>query len=362
VSDRWDPPAHLLRDAIDARTFPAAVAEVGSSDRVLWRASFGTLTFDSGAPSITTNGIFDLASLTKPLATTLVALELERAGQLSLDEPIAVSFVDWRGSDRDIVTVRDLLAHSAGLSARLLERAPSSRREFEYEISTQPLEYTPRTKSIYSDLGFILLGFLVADRGGATLDAQFDRLRDRIWSDIAAEPSAFLQFGVPRSKLDQTAPTMALDEDRRQGRLVGEVHDNYAALLGGVAGHAGLFGNAAGAGAMARAWLRGARGLASSSALLSSDMVARAIARGSVPGSSRALGWDTMLPTSSCGPDMSPASFGHAGFTGVTVWVDPAADRYFVLLTNRACEGGTQDEMQAVRRAFHTAARAAALT
>jgi CubicO group peptidase (beta-lactamase class C family) len=149
---------------------------------------------------------------------------------------------------------------------------------------------------------------------------------------------------------------LPLVEDLRRGRvLAGEVHDNYAALLGGAAGHAGLFGTAAGVGAFARAMLRGARGDESVPAPLSPALVRRATTRTNVPGSSRALGWDTMLPTSSCGTKLSPAAFGHVGFTGTSLWIDPVLDRYFVLLTNRVCGGGNEAQIREVRRAFHDA-------
>jgi CubicO group peptidase (beta-lactamase class C family) len=147
-----------------------------------------------------------------------------------------------------------------------------------------------------------------------------------------------------------------MDEDGRRGRpLTGEVHDNYAAALGGVAGHAGLFGTAPAVGAFARAVLRASRGDRSVPSPLSPELVAVFTAKTSVPGSSRALGWDTMLPTSSCGTRLSPRAFGHVGYTGTSLWIDPVRDRYFVLLTNRADGGGTLDDMRTVRRAFHDA-------
>ena len=147
-----------------------------------------------------------------------------------------------------------------------------------------------------------------------------------------------------------------MDQDVRRGRLLaGEVHDNYAAALGGVAGHAGLFGTAPAVGVFARAVLKAARGATDAPLPFTPALVTEFTARTTVPGSSRALGWDTMLPTSSCGTRMSPEAFGHVGFTGTSLWIDPPRDRYFVLLTNRVCDGGTLEEMRAVRRAFHDA-------
>ena len=317
----------------------------------MWSDAFGTLTFDGGASSTDIQTPFDLASLTKVIATTTMAMRLVDAGALGLDERVADGFADWRGDDRTTVTVRDLLEHSSGLSARLVDAPPGGRRAFEHDICAMPLEYAPRTRSVYSDLGFILLGFLIADRGGKPLAAQ--------WEPIAARlhvPSDLLTFDLPADARPLAAPTLPMADDTRRGRtLVGEVHDNYAAALGGVAGHAGLFGGASASGAFARTILRAARGEAPLLSPLPRRLVAAFTTRSAVPGSSRALGWDTMLPTSSCGTRMSERAFGHVGFTGTSIWIDPERDRYVVLLTNRACGGGTMDEMRTVRRAFHDA-------
>ena len=165
-----------------------------------------------------------------------------------------------------------------------------------------------------------------------------------------------LTFGVSPSLRTRAAPTAAMDEDLRRGRLlVGEVHDNYAAALGGAAGHAGLFGTVDAVGTFARIALRAARGLEGGAVPFTPALSALATAKSTVPGSSRALGWDTMLPTSSCGTRMSSSAFGHVSFTGTSLWIDPARDRYFVLLTNRACRGGSLEQMRDVRRAFHDA-------
>ena len=337
-----DTARRVVADAISRSVFPAATIEVGSSDGPIWSDALGTVTFDRGAAPTTGATIFDLASLTKPIATTTVIMELVRTGALSLDAPVAEFFADWRGDDRAAVTLRDLLEHASGLPARLVDLPPATRREFEYEIGTIRLEYQPRTQSIYSDLGFLLLGFLAADVGGAPLDVLFERTPPI--ARLKASRDSDLAFGVPVDVRDQAAPTEPLDVDPRRGRrLIGEVHDNYAAALGGVAGHAGVFGTAGAVGEFARVMLQGG------------EMVRLSTTRTTVPGSSRALGWDTMLPTSSCGTRMSLRAFGHVGFTGTSLWIDPARDRYFVLLTNRVCRGGTLDEMRQVRRAFHDA-------
>jgi len=348
----------VIRRAIDARIFPAAAAEAGFDRGITLSQTFGRTTFDPESPQTTHDTAFDLASLTKPIVTTSVVMQLMEDRRLRLDQPVAECFSEWRGADRESVTLQDLLEHASGLPARLLDAPPATRREFEHDICTMPLDYPPRTRSIYSDLDFILLGFLIERVGGGSLASQFDRIRQTL---SAAEPQlaytdAPLEFTPDAEHPSWIAPTLPLDDDPRRGRtLVGEVHDSYAAALGGVAGHAGLFGTLTSVAAFARAVLRAARGDASVPVPLSPPLVARATRKTAVPGSSRALGWDTMLPTSSCGSHMSPSAFGHTGFTGTSMWIDPGRDRYFVLLTNRVCGGGTLDQMREVRRAFHDA-------
>ncbi len=344
-----------LTAAVGACIFPGAVAEVGSSVGPIWSEAFGTLTFDQQSPPTTTDTLFDLASITKAVATTPLLMTLQADQRVTLDDTIASLFAEWRCADRAIVTVRDLLQHCSGLPARLADPPPLSPGEFERAICSLPLEYQPRSRSVYSDLDFILLGFLVADRGGSALERQFEALIVDAFGDHQSDGD-YLGFGVPVHRLRHVAPTEPLPLDRRRRhRLVGEVHDSYAAALGGAAGHAGLFATTAGLGRFARGMLGGARGDRTLPPTFSPDRVTLMIERSGVPGSSRGLGWDTMLKTSSCGTAMSPRAFGHVGFTGTSLWVDPVRDRYFVLLTNRACGGGSSDEMQRVRRAFHDA-------
>jgi CubicO group peptidase (beta-lactamase class C family) len=348
----------VIRRAIDARVFPAAAVAAGPGSGFFFREVFGTLTFEEDSKAASHDVAFDLASLTKPIATTSIILQLVNEGRLRLDARVADFFSEWRGRDREQVTVQDLLEHASGLPARLLDSAPATRREFEHDICSMPLEYEPRTKSIYSDLDFILLGFIAADCGNASLASQFDAVRTAlsVADEILRYTDEPLGFNPDPQHAALIAPTQPIDGDPRRGRtLVGEVHDFYAAALGGVAGHAGLFGTLESVSAFARLVLRAARGDASVPAPLSPDLVARAMTKSGAPGSSRALGWDTMLPTSSCGTRMSPRAIGHVGYTGTSLWIDPERDMYFVLLTNRACGGGTLDQMRQVRRAFHDA-------
>ena len=334
----------VLRRAVAARAFPAAVVEVGTAGQPIWREAFGRLTFDADAPAARDDTIFDLASLTKVLATTpLVMRQIER-GALGLDDPVALHLERWRGADRETVTIRDLLAHCSGLPAhRPFYQELRGRDAFEHAICATPLEYEPRSRSIYSDLGFMLLGFIL--ERAAPLSAQFDALRSQM--TIAND----VQFHPPDVWKRRTAPTR-LSETR--GRLlVGEVDDENTWALGGAAGQAGLFGTAAAVGECARHVLQV---LAGGVGAFRTDTLETFIAkRTDVPGSSRALGWDTMLPTSSCGTRMSPRAFGHTGFTGTSFWIDPDRHLYVVLLTNRVHPTPANEAIKDVRRELHDA-------
>jgi CubicO group peptidase (beta-lactamase class C family) len=355
----------LLREAVEAHVFPAASVEVGRGDRVLWRAAFGAMTFDPHAAPATDDTIFDLASLTKVIATATLAMRAIDEGRVSLDDPVGRWLRAWRRADREAVTVGDLLAHCGGLSAYLpFYRDCTGRADFERAMGELPLEYRPRERSVYSDLGFILLGFILEDasarRDGFTgapgafdpegsLAAQFRRIA----AYLTPEP---LLFNPPRAWRSRSAPT---ELERWRGRLLqGEVHDENCWALGGAAGHAGLFGTARAVGTFARAVLRT---LAGERILAEPSTLRTFITRTDVPGSSRALGWDTMLPTSSCGRLLSPAAIGHTGFTGTSLWIDPARDLYIVLLTNRVHPTRDNDAIQAVRPRLHDAVAAAVL-
>jgi CubicO group peptidase (beta-lactamase class C family) len=336
-------PAALIESAIGSHAFPSAAIEVGRRDRPVWQQAFGRLTYAADADPATLDTIFDLASLTKVIATTTLMMRAVDARTIDLDEPVAPRLPAWRGIDREQVTIRDLLEHSSGLTAYLpFFRDHQGRSDFERTICTLPLEYAPRTRSIYSDLGFMLLGFILEDAVGASLDRQFDALQ--------LESAGPLRFNPPRQWRDRTAPT---ELDLWRGRLLqGEVHDENTWALGGAAGHAGLFGTAAAVGAFARVMLGG---LAGDEGLARPKTIAAFTTRGTVPGSSRAPGWDTMLPTSSCGLRMSPRAIGHTGFTGTSLWIDPEQDLYAVLLTNRVHPTRDSNLMQQVRPAIHDA-------
>lgn len=325
----------IVNAAIANRVFPGGVIEVGRAAGPIETVAAGTLTYDQGSPAVAARTIYDLASLTKVVATTALMAGEVAAGRMRLHDRLRHWIGTWTGEERQIVTLRDLLEHASGLPAH--RRYFESRREraaFEIAICEEPLDYTPRTTSLYSDPGFMLLGFAMEKAAGEPLDRQFDRWRDR---ELGA--GIELRYRPGADWTNRIAPTenTAHGEERR-----GEAHDENTRALGGVAAHAGLFGTAHAVGAAARWWMRSA-----SLPLFS--------ARTTVPESSRALGWDTMLPTSSCGTKMSARAIGHTGFTGTSLWIDPANDLYVVILTNRVHPTRDGEGIQDVRRALHDA-------
>ena len=338
----------VLDHAISARAFPCAVAEVGRSTGPIWTYATGRMTYAADAREVSPETIFDLASLTKVLATATVAAVQVSQTALSLDTPVSALLPAWSSEDRARVTARDLLEHCSGLPAhRKYFETLAGQPAFEHAICKEALCYVPRTQSLYSDPGFMLLGFLLESSDAQSLDEQFALWRTAVG---IVDP---ITFRPPRQWRDHTAPT---EIDPWRGRLlVGEVHDENAAALGGIAAHAGLFGTAAAVGGCARWWLSLLTGHDDRTTGVTSSTAATFAERSSVPGSSRALGWDTMLPTSSSGTRMSARAIGHTGFTGTSLWLDPATDLYAVLLTNRVHPTRANDQIQPVRRAFHDA-------
>jgi CubicO group peptidase (beta-lactamase class C family) len=325
-----------------------AVAEVGTLDGVSWRTAHGRLSPADGSPRADADTIFDLASLTKVLGTTLVAMRLEDAGRCAVTDRVGRWWPAWCGPQRDDTTLADLLAHASGLPAhRPLYASRRGGVAFADAICREPLETPSRTRAVYSDLGFILLGAILERAGRASLGAQ-------VAAALAPLTSAPLAYRPPAAWRPRIASTGR--DPARAGELVGEVHDANAWAMDGVAPHAGLFGTAGAVGDVARAILR-ALGGDTIDGLARPETVRRfATRRTDVPDTTRALGWDTMKITSSCGRFMSPTAIGHTGFTGTSLWIDDARGLYAVLLTNRVASArGTAEAIRALRRAFHDA-------
>jgi CubicO group peptidase (beta-lactamase class C family) len=343
TASRFDPVRREIDAGLSARAYPAAAIEVGRRSGALWQDARGRLTFDEDAAPCRPDTIFDLASLTKVIATASLAMQAVSREQLSTSDLAADLAPLWRQPAGAAVTLRDLLDHSSGLRAHApLWKHHAGRTDIERAICDQHLDYEPRAKAVYSDLGFILMGLILERTLGATLDRLigFPPLADN--DALTYLPAASLR--------ERIAPT---GHDAWRGRLLrGEVHDENAAALGGVAGHAGMFGTAGGVGAFARLVLE----TFARETVIGTPADMRYFAtKTRVPGSSRALGWDTMLPTSSCGTLMSPTAIGHTGYTGTTLWIDWERDLYVVFLTNRVHPTRGNDGIRAVRPRVHDA-------
>ena len=345
--------SQFLAAAVDAGAMPSAVVAAGTSDKLLLERAVGRLTYAADAAPVTLDTLYDLASLTKVVVTTPLAMRLHEAGRLDLDAPVSTYLPEFAGGAKDGVTIADLLAHCGGLLwwadlYRQAQQVPATevKQHFVARICELPLDYPPRTRTVYSDLGFILLGEVLERLAATPLDrlvaeAVFAPLR---MDDIRYDPPAELR---PR-----IAPTE--DDPRRGGVLHGRVHDENAYSLGGVAPHAGLFATARSLVPFAQMWLGAGR--VNGRRMYHSRTVQRFTRRARrVSGSSRALGWDTPAPGSSCGNRFSRASFGHTGFTGTSLWIDPQRDLFAILLTNRVHPTRENPRLAALRPAFHDA-------
>jgi CubicO group peptidase (beta-lactamase class C family) len=335
----------VITEGLATRAFPAASVDVGTANGPVWQQAFGQLTYENAAPPASLDTIFDLASLTKVIATTSIVMRQVAAGLISPGTRVGEILPSCGESPVGAIEIRQLLDHSSGLPAhlRLFERA-SGRDAFRAAICAASLEREPGTASVYSDPGFMLLGFALEASGGAPLDTQF---KDLCGSEDRGEP---LLYCPAANFLDRIAPT---EFDKWRGRLLrGEVHDENAAALGGVAAHAGLFGTAAAVGSFARLVLRT---FSEPTQLGTPEAMRLFSSRTGVAGSSRALGWDTALPTSSSGRRMSARAIGHTGFTGTSLWIDPERDMYAVLLTNRVHPTRENEKLLPLRGRFHDA-------
>jgi CubicO group peptidase (beta-lactamase class C family) len=356
--------------AVQAGAFPGAVVLIGRGDRVVYHEAFGVRGRDEMATPVQVDTIFDLSSLTKALATTTAVMLLVREHKLHIDDRVTRFFHNFGVHGKTHVTFRHVLAHCSGLPGwkpffrdiMRIERegrvnfvASRGAKEWVYEqIHREHPEYEPGTRSVYSDLGFMLLGELVE----LVTRTPLDRFcHERVFRPLGMRASAFVDLSLVRSRqlstvTDLIAPT---EQCPWRGRvLCGEVHDDNAYAMGGVAGHAGMFGTAADVDRIAsrlRACWRG-----------EDDFLPRELVREfwtrdtAVAGSTWALGWDTPSPANStAGSRVGPHTVGHLGFTGTSLWIDLERDAHVILLTNRVHPQRDNDRIREVRPRVHDA-------
>jgi CubicO group peptidase (beta-lactamase class C family) len=315
----------LLGSALDAGVTPGAVLAVGRHGKLVHLKAYGRVDPDPASSAATPRTIYDLASLTKVVGTTTAAMILEEEGLLDLDRPIRDYLPEFDSPEKAVITSRMLLTHEAGFEAfAALYHEFRGRDQYLAQINARPLRWAPGTRTEYSDWDLILMQLVVERISGSTLDSF---LQQRVFGPLGMVDTG---FNPPVEVRARVAPTEI--QEFRGGKVHGEVHDENAWAIGGVAGHAGLFSTAPDLAIFAQMMLNG--GEIGGRRVLRAETISRWTSR-QASGSTRALGWDTPSPRGSAGRYFSARSFGHTGFTGTSIWMDPEKGLYVALLTNR---------------------------
>lgn len=345
----------ILNNAIADSIFPGAQVAVVHGGKLIASRALGRQTYDPSSPKITTETIYDLASVTKVAATTAIAMHLWERGQILLDIPVKSYLPEFAGGNKDSVTLRHLLTHSSGAHwwVDLWNKAEDKETALEY-IYQLPLDYTPGDSMIYSDLGLIMMGKILETVTGKPLD--------QLAKELIYQPMGMTNtmFNPPGEWLHRIAPT-EIGGSMNRSLIHGDVHDENAHFLDGVSAHAGLFSTAEDLAALAQMLING--GIYRHKRFFSPETVKYWTTHQHMPEwSDRALGW--RIPSdegSSAGDYFSRGSFGHTGFTGTSFWVDPNRKTAIILLTNRVHPTRERGGMHQVRRDFHNAAMKALL-
>jgi len=315
----------IVAVGIAERAAPGGSIAIGRYGQPVLTRGYGRTDWAADAPAVDDRTIYDLASLTKVVVTTTAAMILEEEGRLDLDRTVASYLPEFNDSSKAAITVEMLLTHRGGLEAYAqLFTTLQGREAYLEAISSRPLRYPPGERSVYSDWDMILLQLVIERITGEPLDVF---ARRRITEPLGMTDSF---FNPDPALLPRIAPTELLAST---GQLIhGVVHDENARAIGGVSGHAGFFSSARDMAIFAQMMLNG--GHYGTVRILRPTTIARWTSRQDAD-TSRALGWDTPSGRSSAGRYFSPRSFGHTGFTGTSIWIDPVKDMYVVLLTNR---------------------------
>ena len=353
-----------------AGDFPSAVYLISEKGRSVFADALGHAVIDPYRITASLDTIYDLASLTKPLITGMLCAQLFEKGELTLDSAVAHYLPEFERTDRQMITVRQLLTHTSGLPAwRPLYVLAEGKRERALGIvANEALEYKPGTRVVYSDLGFIVLGFLLERLTGIKLAklVQTEIIEPLQLQHTFFNPELALQTGIAACETGnayerETARSSGAENypSWREQVIWGEVHDGNSYFLGGVAGHAGLFSTANETLRLATQFL------AHQSELLNADTCTELFTRNMTEGleEARSIAWQlAQSPESAAGAMLPADSFGHSGFTGTSCWIDPHHQRVFILLTNRTHARSLPFvNINSVRREFHSLA-AAALT
>jgi CubicO group peptidase (beta-lactamase class C family) len=359
-----DPLGSALQAAVEEGVFPGAVLAVRHRGSLVYEQAVGRLSFAPSAAPTIPQTVYDLASLTKPLATTTAILLLAQQRRLTIGSRVDDWLDPFRGSPLGEASLLHLLTHSSGLPGwrafyerlsadpaleyQIRDRKRVQARVLEY-IKEESLLFPSGARSLYSDLGFMLLGMIVERITGQSLA---DFCEKALFAPLEAGPLAYRAIGSNATTDNPVYPIAPTEEDPWRGRIVcGEVHDENAYAMGGIAGHAGLFGTARAVLTVSSAWLAAYHGRDS---FLDRTLVQRFTARQQfIPHSSWAIGWDTPSASSSSGKYFSPASFGHLGYTGTSLWIDPSQDLEVVLLSNRVHPTRRNERIRRFRPQIH---------
>lgn len=327
--------------------FPGAFAVVGDAAGGYVGYGAGRIDWAPDAPAPDAATIWDMASLTKVVATTSAMLQLSADGRVPLDAPVQRFLPDWTGPGKERVIIRHLLSHASGLPSwrPLYKEATSPETAMALVLQTQ-LDTLPGQRFVYSDLNAILLGEIVRRVTGQPLDAYLAR---HVFGPLGMRDT---RYRPPASELARIAPTEF--DPWRQRKVHGEVHDENAFMLGGVSGHAGLFSTAADLARFARAYLN--EGTLDGRRVFDAAAVAQFTRAQDTTVSRRALGWETPTGGNSAGQYLSRRAFGHTGFTGTSLWMDPERGVYVILLTNRVNPTRQNTRISGVRVALANAA------
>ncbi len=335
------------------KAFPGAVLAVGQHGKLLALKAFGRIDSSAGAPPMPVDAMFDLASLTKVVGTTAAAAILYDRGRLDLEAPVVRYLPEFGGTPgHDQITIRQLLTHTSGLEfSGLLWKQASDRQGILRQIYAMPVSHPPGSFYRYQDFNMILMGEIVQRLSGLPLDRFLQR---EVFGPLGMKDT---RFRPPKSLLARIAPTEQ-DDVFRHALVRGVVHDENAYVMGGVAGHAGLFSTAHDLATLAQLWLDG--GSYRGKRLFGADTAkVFGTKQNMPPGSTRALGWDMPSPSGFAGPLASPTALIHTGFTGTSIYIDRDRDAFVILLTNRV--NPTRDNMliAQARPAIHSAVLAA---
>ena len=347
-------PAYEVVDkAVKDRAFPGATLAVGFRGKVAIHA-FGKLSYNAKSPAVVPTTMYDIASLTKVVVTTTLVAKLAEgdfAVPLDLDAKIERFLPEWASGPqpewRHRVTVRHLLTHTSGLPPfKEYWRTSKSKQDTLTKIFAEPLEYEPGTKEVYSDLGIILMAEIIERLTGRSLD---DLANSLVFSPLGMKNSV---YKPPKKLWPKIAPT-EIDNNYRHRLIQGEVHDENAYAIGGVSGHAGVFSTAPDLAAFCQMLLNG--GVYAHQRILRRATVTQFTTPQQLSGGIRTLGWAVPTPGGLSGRYFSEHSFGHTGFTGTSIWIDPDRQLFVVFLTNRVHPTRENQKIQQVRRDLHDA-------